>query len=249
MVSLWRRFFGAIDRRDVYKLGVAVWVVSLASVFVLVGTAQPASVHTTRRVVAKDTKVLAQRVVPPAQPRVVRHYSSYATSDCPALNNPGGLRWQPSANAGPTPVNGVVKIPRFGVNAPIFKVGVGLDGMMVLPHNARDVAWLDQGPYPGDTQNVVLAGHIAYSHITGSFGHIQSLRPGDTVVVEMDGKDWVYQIRWSCLFDRDTDLAAKVMGYTDVQSLTLISCGGVWDAAAHTHNKRVAVRAELVSSG
>jgi hypothetical protein len=30
--------------------------------------------------------------------------------------------------------------------------------------------------------------------------------------------------------------------------VTLISCGGVFDRAAGTHNKRVAVRAELVGT-
>jgi sortase (surface protein transpeptidase) len=75
------------------------------------------------------------------------------------------------------------------------------------------------------------------------------MSPGDIVVVEMNGKRWEFQVRWTCLFDRNTDLAAQIMGYTDVPSVTLISCGGVFDRAAGTHNKRVAVRAELVRAG
>ena len=164
------------------------------------------------------------------------------------MNNPGGLRWRPTADAGPWPTNGTVQLPRFGVTAPIVKVGVNTSSEMVVPHNARDVAWLDQGPFPGDTQNVVLAGHIKYSRVLGSFGKLQQVVPGDVVVVLMDGKRWEYKVQWTCLFDRNTTSAERIMGYTEVPSLTLISCGGVFDSSAGTHNKRVAVRAELVRS-
>jgi len=65
----------------------------------------------------------------------------------------------------------------------------------------------------------------------------------------MDGKQWKFRIKWSCLFDRNTESADKVMGYTTKPSITLISCGGVWDAAARTHAKRVAVRGEFIGFG
>lgn len=161
------------------------------------------------------------------------------------MDNPGGLRWRPSPEAGPWPTGGTVSLPRFGVTAPIVRVGVGPNGM-VVPHNARDVAWLDQGPFPGDTNNAVLAGHINYSRVAGSFSRLTQLSPGEIVSVTLDGKRWDFKVTWNCLFDRNTDQAAQIMGRTDVPSVTLISCGGVFDRAAGTHNKRVAVRAELV---
>jgi LPXTG-site transpeptidase (sortase) family protein len=172
-----------------------------------------------------------------------------ASPECPQLSNPGGrLKWQPSPNAGPWPTDGTVALPSLGVEAPIVRVGVDSAAHMVVPGNAKDVAWLDQGEIPlGPTQNVVLAGHINYSRVAGSFSRLQSLRPGESVVVKMNGKQWEYRVQWSCLFDRSTTQAERVMGYTDTPSVTLISCGGVFDRAAGTHSKRVAVRAELVS--
>jgi LPXTG-site transpeptidase (sortase) family protein len=125
---------------------------------------------------------------------------------------------------------------------------VNTNNEMVVPKNAHEVGWLDQGPFPGDTQNAVLAGHIKYSGVPGSFGRLTQMRPGDIVVVEIDGKRWEFQVRWTCLFDRQTKLAEQIMGYTDVPSVTLISCSGVFDPVAGTRNKRVAVRAELVRS-
>jgi len=60
--------------------------------------------------------------------------------------------------------------------------------------------------------------------------------------------DWAFEIKWSCLSDRNTNLADRIMGYTSMPSVTLISCGGVWDPSAGTHDKRVAVRGELIKA-
>ena len=176
---------------------------------------------------------------------------------CPDLDNPGGhLAWNPSSDAGPWPTTGSIVLPAQGVRAPIVRVGVDTTGSMVVPHNAREIAWLDEGPLRSDgrpngpilgrTNNIVLAGHIDYNGIIGSFSGLQQLRPGDTVAIQMDGKVWGFEIKWGCLFDRNTALASRIMGYTETPSITLISCGGVWDPSAGTHDKRVAVRGELV---
>jgi len=170
-----------------------------------------------------------------------------AAAGCPEMDNPGGrLAWNPSPDSGPFSTNGSVVLPIEGVRAPIVRVGIDTSGNMVVPTNARDIAWLDQGPLPGHTNNIVLAGHIDYNGIIGSFNGLQRLRPGDTVAVQMDGKVWAFEIKWSCLFDRNTTMASQIMGYTNTPSITLISCGGVWDPSAGTHDKRVAVRGELI---
>jgi LPXTG-site transpeptidase (sortase) family protein len=175
--------------------------------------------------------------------------SGVATPECPQLDNAGGrMKWVPSADAGPWPTDGKVALPSLGVEAPIVRVGVDTNAQMVVPKNARDVAWLDQGEVPlGPTQNVVLAGHIAYSRRAGSFSRIANMKPGDIVTLSMGGKTWQYRVQWTCIFDRQTTQAARIMGYTENPSVTLISCNGVFDSRAGTRNKRVAVRAELIS--
>ncbi len=197
---------------------------------------------------AIEEEVVATASPPAAPARPVNR--QYATSkECPEMDNPGGLRWDPSSNAGPFPTDGSIVMPTLDVSAPIVKVGVGSDGAMVVPHNARDVAWLDQGGIPGDTNNVVLAGHINYSRQAGSFGRIRELGKGDSITVEMKGRHYKFRVVWNCFFDRNTDAAAQIMGKTDVPSVTLISCGGVFDSSARTHTQRVAVRAEMYSPG
>jgi sortase (surface protein transpeptidase) len=186
---------------------------------------------------------------PTPEPEVVvqaaRAVGGPPSNECPQMNNPGGrLNWGPTKERGPFPTGGSIHLPTLGVQAPVVRVGIDGENRMIVPDNARDVAWLDRGGIPGYTNNVVLAGHIAYSRVAGSFMRIGSLRPGDEIVLKMNGETRRYRVIWTCLFGRNTDRAAQIMGYTDVPSVTLISCGGGWDAAARTHSGRWAVRAE-----
>lgn len=163
------------------------------------------------------------------------------------MTNPGGkLQWIPSGNAGPWPTNGTVSIPRLGTAAPVVRVGVDRAGQMVVPAGARQVAWLDQGGIPGRTNNLVLAGHISWSGVPGAFKYIGSLQPGDTVDFTIDGKRMLFRVTWACSFVRSSPDAPRIMGYTETPSITLITCGGGWDAYAGTHTNRIVVRAEMI---
>lgn len=210
-------------------------VCGVGIVAAVVALAPPASVGSFRM---ERVKVEKLRVPPEA-----------IEQGCPELSNPGGrIDWSPKADAGPVPTNGRVQLPAIGVDAPIVRVGIDSSKRMVVPTNARDIAWLDQGGIPGRTQNLVLAGHIAYSRVAGSFNRIGQLRPGDDIVLRIDDKKMHYRVVWNCRFHRDTNLADRIMGYTHVPSVTLISCGGVFDTAARTHTDRITVRAELVTA-
>jgi len=186
----------------------------------------------------------------PAGPRVARGEPvrwtgpAPASVDCPQMTNPGGHNIITSP--GPDGTDGNVSLPSIGVNAPIVRVGFDGNGNMVLPHDARDVAWLDQGPFPGSNNNVVLAGHIAWGGVPGSFGTIDRLHPGDVVTIVLHGKTWKYAVRYSCLFPFNSPRGLQVIGYTPVPSLTMVSCAGTWNAAAGTHNERIVVRAEQI---
>src|SRR5207244_3502394 len=73
---------------------------------------------------------------------------------------PGGTRTNGSADlVAPRPTNGWLQIPSIGTNAKIVRVGLDKNGDMVTPKNAGDIAWLDNGSFPGPTRNAVLAGH------------------------------------------------------------------------------------------
>ena len=163
------------------------------------------------------------------------------------MTNPGGgLDWEPSKDPGPDPTPYKVELPTMGRVQPIVRVGIDKDRRMVVPKNARDVAWLDQGPIPGRTRNVVLAGHINYSGQRGSFEGIgQMKKREDIYLVLKNGKKMHFKVAWVCTFPRDTKHAAQIMGNTSVTSVTLVSCGGTYDRSAGTHDKRIVVRGEI----
>ena len=169
------------------------------------------------------------------------------TSGCPQMNNPGGgVTWIPSDDAGPWPTDGAVSIPALGASAPIVRVGVDANSQMVVPPRADQVSWLDQGGIPGDTNNIVLAGHVTWSGVPGAFHRIEDLLPGDMIVVSINGRQMIFRTVWICEFARTSSLAPRIMGLTDVPSVTLITCSGPFDSGAGTHTDRVVARAELV---
>lgn len=223
-----RAGFGSLGRT-----GAAVTAVVVGALVVVVATPRSTSQQASRR-----TPVVALPT-----PNPVR------SAECPQMDNPGGrLRWEPSADADPRLTDGVVRLPKLGIEAPIVRVGVNTSGQMVVPRNAHQVAWLGDDSFPGRVRNAVLAGHIKYSGVPGSFGRIGELGPGDMVQVTFGQRALTYEVIWSCAFDRDTEFAEQIMGYTYEPSITLITCGGEFDTAARTHTKRVVVRAELIGS-
>jgi hypothetical protein len=167
--------------------------------------------------------------------------------ECPEMTNPGGgLNWEPSEDPGPDPTPYKVELPTMGRTQPIVRVGIDKDRKMVVPRNAKDVAWLDQGPIPGRTRNVVLAGHINYSGQRGSFEGIGRMKKREDIyLVLKNGKKMHFKVAWVCTFPRDTEHASQIMGNTNVTSVTLVSCGGTYDRSAGTHDKRIVVRGEI----
>lgn len=215
------------------RFAAAVTAVTLAVLVVIVATPRTTTIRSTRT---------ASRAPRPT-PYPVR------SAECPQMDNPGGeLRWNPSPEAGPWTTNGTVRLLALGVEAPIVRVGVNTAGDMVVPRTARDVAWLGQGAFPGPAHNAVLAGHIKWSGVPGAFNRLGELGPGEHIVVQFGDRRLTYEVIWNCAFDRSTEFVEQIMGYTHEPSLTLITCGGEFDSAARTHNKRVVVRAELVRS-
>lgn len=169
--------------------------------------------------------------------------------DCTQLDNPGGnLKWVASPNAGPWATDGRIALPTLGSDAPIVRVGINSTGVMQIPRTARQVAWLDQGAFPANNNNAVLAGHIRWARVPGAFIRLGDLRAGDPVFVTMDGKRWEFRVRFVCSVHYRSGLVDKVMGQTNVPSVTLITCGGVFDRAAGTHDRRIVARAELVQA-
>jgi sortase (surface protein transpeptidase) len=156
----------------------------------------------------------------------------------------------PARAAGFVPVE--LQVDSIGLDAPIEQGSI-VDGVMLDPSGPWVVTWYYQLGKVGQGGNVVMAGHVDYWD-TGPaiFWSVPSLQPGDIVrVIGENGEIVEYAIEWTQLFNVQTDLtpeviATQVVGDTGQESLTLITCGGEFDAAAGEYLHRYVIRANKI---
>lgn len=155
---------------------------------------------------------------------------------------------RPWTKATPSGPRGWVEIPAIGARGPLVAVGLDRNGEMIVPRTARDVAWLDLGGFPGPTRNAILAGHRNYSGVRGTFERLEDLERGDRVAVHVDGELQRYEIRWVKMFDPETAPVQELLGPTEVDSITLVTCGGPFDSSTRHYTRRWVARAERLGA-
>ena len=141
-----------------------------------------------------------------------------------------------------------VQIPRIAVNAPTVILGVDAQGTMLSPKNPMDIAWYTFSAKPGEKGNVVLSGHVDYVNFGPAvFWRLRELRPGDDVLLEVDGgRVFAYRVLAVATYDADTAPVQEIVGPTETEILTLITCTGAFDARNLEYADRLVVRAERV---
>lgn len=141
-----------------------------------------------------------------------------------------------------------ISIPRFDVEVPVIVLGIDADGAMETPEGPWEVAWYDFTARPGAGSNAVFSGHVDALY-TGSpgpaaFWNLKDLEQGDLIEVKLaDGTVYRYAVvsRWSV--DGDTSEVGPIIGRTEKDVITLITCGG---NLGTTYDQRLIVRAERV---
>jgi hypothetical protein len=143
-------------------------------------------------------------------------------------------------------------VDRVGLDAPI-EIGAIDDGIMRDPSGPWVVSWYEPLGKVGQGRNVVMAGHVDYWD-TGPaiFAAVPSLVPGDVIrVIGENGEEVQYEVEWAQLYDVATQLTPEVIqrdivGDTGQESLTLITCGGTFDASVGEYLQRFVVRANMI---
>jgi LPXTG-site transpeptidase (sortase) family protein len=137
-------------------------------------------------------------------------------------------------------------IPKIGVDAPFSYKVVGTDGQMPNPNGPEDAAYYDfsqwpgLGGLPGKGGNIVVAGHVDYiNYGPAVFWRLHELEPGDTVDIQMaDGSTVTYKIEFNKQIEvGDADWSGIVDATAD-ESITLITCGGEFEAG-HYNNRQI----------
>jgi LPXTG-site transpeptidase (sortase) family protein len=155
---------------------------------------------------------------------------------------------EPAVSLAPLSTSPVARltIPAIDVDARVISLGVDSDGVMQSPDNPTDVAWYTFAAHPGYPGNVVLAGHVDYvNYGPAVFWRLRDLKKGDDIYIALqDGSSFHYRVTSLTNYDDATAPVADIVGPTATPVVTLITCTGVFDSAAHNYNQRLVVRAE-----
>jgi hypothetical protein len=184
-----------------------------------------------------------------------------ALSEVPSTGarRPGPVILAATSVAAPTPehVEGVapiaLQVDSVGVDAPI-ELGDVVDGIMQDPSGPWVVSWYEPLGKIGEGGNIVMAGHVDYWNVGPAvFWDVRYLPEGDVIrVVGEDGKNYEYAVQWtqSYMADQLTPevIQQDIVGDTDQETLTLITCGGDFNPDTGEYNQRWVVRANLISA-
>lgn len=139
-------------------------------------------------------------------------------------------------------------IPKIGVDAPVQVKSVDPDGVMQAPDGPWNVAWYDFSSKPGFGGNVVFSGHVDYHNVGPAvFWDLGDLDADDVIEVRLeDGTVYRYRVVAKEAFDASSAPIERIVGPTPVESVTIITCTGTFDASTRQYDRRLVVRAERV---
>lgn len=151
----------------------------------------------------------------------------------------------------PASIPTVLEVPSIGVRSDLMSLGQNADGTIQVPDvddPASPAGWYNGSPTPGELGPSILLGHVDSRKLgPGVFYDLDKLQPGAEIrVTREDGTVAIFQV------DRVTSYAKldfptlSVYGNLDHAGLRLITCGGVFDAAAGSYESNIVAYATLV---
>lgn len=140
-----------------------------------------------------------------------------------------------------------VRIPSLQVDANIIDLGLQSDGKMQVPPDAGDAGWYINSPIPGQVGPAVLAAHVDWKGVDGPFAHLDQLKSGDQVIVEgADGAEVTFAVDKVDSYPKTAFPADQVYADRPDAELVMITCGGDFDAAAHSYKNNIVAVAHRV---
>jgi sortase (surface protein transpeptidase) len=137
-----------------------------------------------------------------------------------------------------------IAIAAIGVDADI-EIQEIIAGELQDPTGPTLVTWYKETSRLGERGNGVYAGHLNYWGVPeGVFFAIKTLQPGEEIVLTGENdEEFVYAVQWVENQPGQDDPEPEVLGLTEDEAITLITCGGEWDTTIAEYNERTTVRA------
>lgn len=139
-----------------------------------------------------------------------------------------------------------LRIAALGVAAPVRPVGVA-EGLVEVPDDPGVVGWYRHGSSPGRPGSAVLVGHVDLDGRPGVFFRLRELEPGALVTVGFArGAGEAFRVVARRSYPKGRLPARLVFAESGRAYLTLVTCGGDFDAARGEYEENVVVVATLV---
>jgi sortase (surface protein transpeptidase) len=166
----------------------------------------------------------------------------------PQPANQSGQQQQPAASGGHH-VPYTLTIKSIGVSTTVEQVGVDKQGNMAIPADPKNVGWYGSGAAPGERGNAVIDGHLDwYGMPEGPFFRLNSLKAGDEIdLYALDGTTMVFKVTGPASSVPAGSKPSGLFRSGGNATMTLITCGGDWDASKQTYSERQLVNATFVS--
>jgi LPXTG-site transpeptidase (sortase) family protein len=130
-----------------------------------------------------------------------------------------------------------LQIPSLAVDIPIVEAPI-VGHQWDISRLRGEAAHLAGTAAPGETGNIVMAGHITIPGAGwGPFHELDTLQPGDMVFVEHGRESHAYEVADTMVVD---PTAVEVTYPTNDERLTLITCAD-WNDDLETYTQRVVV--------
>ena len=142
-------------------------------------------------------------------------------------------------------------IPAIGVDTALRPIGLDRTGHIQTPPLDRDshAYWLSVSPTPGQLGPATIIGHVdSAAYGPAVFFRLGDLRQRDIVdVTRSDGTTAVFEVERVVVYPKARFPTQAVYGNLDHAGLRLITCGGLFDPAAHSYESNIVVYASLVA--
>jgi LPXTG-site transpeptidase (sortase) family protein len=141
-------------------------------------------------------------------------------------------------------------IDSVALTVDIEEVGKDADGFMETPKNWKQAGWYSLSTQTAEQGNIIINGH--YDDSAGrraAFWQLKNVNIGDKVtLVDEFNRPFDYEVKNLYYLAIDDPERFKIFNFEKgQQSLTLITCGGVWLPGEGTYNKRLIVMAERLN--
>ncbi len=159
---------------------------------------------------------------------------------------PVGLKPARVRRRGVSPI--AMKIEKAQVDAQVESQAIQ-DGVMLDPSGPYIVAWYQDTGQLGQETNIVFAGHLDYYDVGEAvFFHLGGLVEGDEIQVIGEGDEtYTYAVEWGRNYnvsELDSTAIQDIVGKTETEYITLITCGGPFDFNVGQYLDRYVVRAK-----